>query len=136
MEFNKLVPELSVSNFEKSLDFYTRVLGFKVEYDRREEGFAFLSINGAQLMIEQMNNHWVTGSFEYPLGRGVSFQIEVVAIEPMFVRLNAEAIPLFREPKECWRKPGDEETGEIEFLVMDPDGYLLRFSEFLGVRPI
>ena len=52
---NKLVPELSVSSFEKSLDFYTRVLGFSVAYQREEEGFAFLTINGAQLMIDELD---------------------------------------------------------------------------------
>ena len=55
MEFNKLVPELSVSNIGKSLEFYTNVLGFKVEYERKESKFAFLSYKGSQLMIEEIN---------------------------------------------------------------------------------
>ena len=75
MEFNKLIPELAVSNFDRSLDFYSRVLGFKVEYDRIEEKFAFLSINGAQLMIEEDNGNWVTGPSEFPRGRGINFEI-------------------------------------------------------------
>lgn len=136
MEFNKLVPELTVSDFSRSLDFYVRVLGFKVEYDRPSERFAFLSINGAQLMIEEANGHWVTGELTPPLGRGVNFQIEVEAIEPMVSALKVEGFPLFREPYETWRKTGHEVNGELEFLVQDPDGYLLRFSEWLGSRPI
>ena len=35
--FNKLVPELSVSDFERSLKFYCQVVRFKVEYDRSED---------------------------------------------------------------------------------------------------
>ena len=35
-----LVPELEVSDFAKSLDFYVRVLGFSVLYDRPERPFA------------------------------------------------------------------------------------------------
>jgi hypothetical protein len=29
---------------------------------------------------------------------------------------------------------GDKETGNKQFLVQDPDGYLLRFFEDLGLR--
>lgn len=134
MNFNKLIPELSVSNIQKSLDFYIRVLGFKVEYDRPTDKFAFLSINGAQLMLEEVGSGWITGEMKQPFGRGVNFQIEVESIAPMIEKLKTEKIPLFREPKEVWRKTGSEENGEVEFLVQDPDGYLLRFSQWLGVR--
>src|SRR6185369_13796698 len=60
---NPLVPELSVASFEKSLDFYTRVLGFSVAYDRPEEGFAFLVLDGVQIMIDEIGKGrtWRTG---------------------------------------------------------------------------
>jgi catechol 2,3-dioxygenase-like lactoylglutathione lyase family enzyme len=47
-----LTPELKVTDFKASLDFYTRLVGFKVLYDRPEEDFAMLGINGARIMIE------------------------------------------------------------------------------------
>jgi len=37
---NALVPELSITDFAKSLDFYERILGFSIVYQRQEEGFA------------------------------------------------------------------------------------------------
>nr|HPJ26214.1 VOC family protein [Synergistaceae bacterium] len=37
MDFNRLIPELSVSDYEKSLDFYVNLLGFSVAYVREEE---------------------------------------------------------------------------------------------------
>ena len=132
MIFNKLIPELDVADFQKSLDFYTRILGFKIEYDRPAEKFAFLSIHGAQLMIEEDNGNWVTAPREYPRGRGINFEICVESIEPILKNLKSEAIPLFREPKEIWRKTGETKAGQIEFLVLDPDGYLLRFTQWLG----
>ena len=52
-----LVPELIVSNFERSLKFYTQVLGFSQLYARAEEGFAFLDRNGAQLMIDERSDN-------------------------------------------------------------------------------
>lgn len=55
MKFNSLIPELSVSNIEKSKDFYVNILGFKVEYEREEDKFAFLSLGDAQIMVEEVN---------------------------------------------------------------------------------
>ena len=77
MKFNKLIPELSVTNFEKSLNFYTEIIGFKIEYKRNESKFAMISFQGSQIMIEEKNNHWNTGKLERPFGRGINFQIEV-----------------------------------------------------------
>ncbi len=34
MKYNSLIPELTVSNIDKSIDFYT-LLGFKVKYERK-----------------------------------------------------------------------------------------------------
>ena len=54
VRFNKLIPEISVTDIEDSLRFYTKILGFKVEYSRPEDRFAFLSLQGSQLMIEEI----------------------------------------------------------------------------------
>jgi hypothetical protein len=39
-------------------------------------------------------------------------------------------------PVEGWYRTGGVETGQRQFLVQDPDGYLLRLAEVLGERPI
>ncbi len=44
MKFNSLIPELSVSDFNRSMDFYKGLLGFKVEYEGEESKVAFLSL--------------------------------------------------------------------------------------------
>jgi catechol 2,3-dioxygenase-like lactoylglutathione lyase family enzyme len=134
MIFNKLIPELSVTDIQKSLPFYTEILGFKVEYSRPEEKFYFLSIDGAQLMVEEINNHWWTGELEYPLGRGLNFQIEVDDVSAIIGRLEEAGIALFRPLKESWYRGDGVEFGQIEFLVQDPDGYLLRFIQDIGER--
>ncbi len=131
MKFNKLVPELSVKNFEKSLKFYTEVIGFKVEYNRLDSLFAFLSFQGSQIMIEQENENWKVGKLEYPLGRGINLQIEVESIEPIFKALKKNNYPIFVEPKESSYLVGKKKIRCKELLVQDPDGYLLRFSEDL-----
>ena len=38
MKSNALVPELYVSNYNSSINFYTKILGFKIAYQRKEEG--------------------------------------------------------------------------------------------------
>ncbi|MGW8426745.1 VOC family protein [Peribacillus simplex] len=77
---NSLVPELSVSDINKSLNFYLNILSFKLEYQRPEDKFAMLSLNDCQIMIEEINGYWQTGELSYPFGRGINFQITVSAI--------------------------------------------------------
>lgn len=136
MKFNKLIPELSVSNVHKSLHFYTKTLGFTVEYSRPEDKFYFLSYEDAQIMIEETNNHWGTGELEHPFGRGVNFQIEVSDVSVLVKKLDESNITLFRPLDERWYRGGDTEFGQIEFLVQDPDGYLLRFTQDIGERKL
>jgi catechol 2,3-dioxygenase-like lactoylglutathione lyase family enzyme len=133
---NALVPELSITNFEKSLHFYTQILGFSIAYQRPEEGFAFLTLGQAQIMIDEIGKSrtWATAEFNYPLGRGINLQIEVASLEPLLTNLRANHIQLFLEPEEKWYQVGDYEAGNRQFLVQDPDGYLLRFAEDLGRR--
>ena len=59
MKFNSLIPELSVSNIQNSIKFYTD-LGFHVVYERKADKFAFLELEENQLMIEEINEHWNT----------------------------------------------------------------------------
>jgi catechol 2,3-dioxygenase-like lactoylglutathione lyase family enzyme len=136
MKFNKLIPELSVSNFKKSLDFYINIIGFKIEYKRDESKFAMISYQGSQVMIEEVNNHWNKAKLEYPFGRGINFQIEVKKIKPILDNLEKANYPIFVEPKENWYRQNNKLLGNKEFLVQDPDGYLLRFAEDLGEKPI
>jgi hypothetical protein len=34
-----------------------------------------------------------------------------------------------------WYRMGDVEGGNHQFVVVDPDGYLMRFAQDLGTRP-
>ncbi|MBL7159596.1 VOC family protein [Candidatus Microgenomates bacterium] len=136
MKFNKLIPELSVSNFEKSLKFYTKILGFKIKYKRDESKFAMISFQGSQIMIEEVNNDWSTGKLEYPFGRGINFQIEVNKVQSILDNLKKYNYPIFIESKDSWYRQDNQLLGSKEFLIKDPDGYLLRFAEDLGIKPL
>ncbi|HGF5057725.1 Catechol 2,3-dioxygenase [Vibrio xiamenensis] len=133
--WNPMVPELSVSNFEESLNFYQNLLGFKIRNQRSNPEFAYLENENVQIMLEQIHDTgWSTGELEYPLGRGVNFQMELTDISPILERLNAANVVLYREPKESWYDEGNVLSGQREFLVQDPDGYLLRFTQHLGEK--
>lgn len=127
MNFNKLIPELSVSSLEISKNFYIGILGFKLEYERLADKLAFLSINGAQIMIEEINGNWSVGDLEKPFGRGVNFQIELEDPKSLYEKLKSNNIPLFRELTSSFYETPNGTDEQIEFLVQDPDGYLLRF---------
>jgi catechol 2,3-dioxygenase-like lactoylglutathione lyase family enzyme len=134
--FARLVPELLVSDVNVSLRFWCDLCGFKIAFDRLYEGFAYLDLDGAQVMLEERGRgrNWIAGQMEAPFGRGVNFQIGVKAIDPILASLNAANWPLFMKPEQKWYRTGDVESGVHQFLVQDPDGYLIRFSAGLGRR--
>ena len=132
MSSAKLVPELLVSNHAASRDFYIGIIGFAPRYERPAEKFSYLDLDGAELMIEEETDFWTTAPREKPYGRGINLQIEVAAIAPILARLEEAGIVLFRPVEEAWYRSGDAYSGNRQFLVQDPDGYLLRIFEDLG----
>lgn len=132
-----LVPELVVTNLTTSLHFWCEYIGFSILYERKEEFFAYLELGGAQLMLEQedpMDQSWQTGLMEKPFGRGINFQIEVEAIAPILTRLEQANYTVFLPVEERWYRADTIEFGQKQFLVQDPDGYLVRLIEDLGER--
>jgi catechol 2,3-dioxygenase-like lactoylglutathione lyase family enzyme len=134
----RLVPELLVANVNESLHFWRDLCGFRIAFDRLYEGFAYLDRDGAQIMLEERGHgrNWVTGPLETPLGRGINFQITVASIRPILEALEKARWPLFMASEEKWYHTGAVETGVNQFLVQDPDGYLVRFSAPLGERSV
>ncbi len=135
----KIVPELYCSDFPRSLHFYAEVLGFNVRYVRQEERFAYLDLAGATLMIEQTveeTRTLVAGDLDYPFGRGINLQISIDDVDALYTRVQAAGSRIFLPLEERWYRHHAEEVGNRQFVVMDPDGYLLRFAQDLGARPI
>ncbi|MHC2535936.1 bleomycin resistance protein [Bradyrhizobium diazoefficiens] len=132
--FADLVPELSVSDIQESLSFWRDLLGFEVAYDRPDARFAYLVRGRLQVMLCELNGRWETAEMQRPFGRGINFQMAVDRIEPMLKALDDARWPLYEQPNEVWYRVGDLEVGQREFLVQDPDGYLIRFVERLGTR--
>jgi catechol 2,3-dioxygenase-like lactoylglutathione lyase family enzyme len=129
MQCNQLIPELTVVDLTESLQFYVDTVGFQVESRRESAKFAFVSFQGCQLMLEERRGASETGPLEHPFGRGINFQIRVDRLEPILRALSQNGFPLSRAPQEVRYRWGKSELRQREFLVQDPDGYLLRFIE-------
>ena len=135
-----LVPEMLVRDLVRSLAFYRDLLGFTEKFGRPEDGFVYIEMGHAQIMLEAMPDNpsdaWVTGDLSPPLGRGLNLQIEVADVRAIHDRLVAAGVALFRPLHRSWYREGAHENGQDEFLVQDPDGYLLRFMQHVGTRPV
>lgn len=134
-----LVPELAVTDCDVSVRFWRDLLAFEVLYDRPEEGFAYLALGDAHLMLDQadIGRTWRTAPFDPPLGRGINFQISVPDVADQLKQLREANWPLFMEPEDKWYRIGpNEEAGVRQFLVQDPDGYLVRLQMSLGHRTL
>lgn len=130
-----VVPELTVSDIQKSLSFWCDLLGFQVAYDRPDARFAYLCRASLQVMLCERNGRWEPAEMQFPFGRGINLQMTVDGIEPILNALKDADWQLYEQPNEAWYRVGDQEHGQREFLVQDPDGYLIRFAEGLGMRP-
>lgn len=135
MYFNKNIPELSVTDLDKSLQFY-KTCGFKISYERPEDKFVFLALGEIQFMLQEIqdDDKWQVGDLEYPLGRGINFQLELDSVDKIYEALKDNGYEIAFEMEENWYRLEDKELGNKEFLVQDPDGYLLRFTEDLGQK--
>ena len=127
MKFNSLIPELSVTDIEKSKKFYLN-LGFKIMYERKEDKFCFLYLEDNQIMIEEINNNWNVGEMKYPFGNGINISMTVSDIDSFYEKIISKKIVLFRKIKTSKYRVDDIIYEDKEFLLQDPDGYLLRFN--------
>ena len=131
----RLVPEFAIDDIGRSLAFYVGILGFRILWERPEEGFAYLEREGAELMLDVPGARpWIAGPLEHPYGRGVSLQIEVSNVDALYAAVLAANAPIFLAMEEKWYRAGDILLGNQQFIVLDPDGYLLRFFGSLGRR--
>jgi len=135
---NPLVPELYCSNFNESITFYTDVLGFSMAQQRGDDRHAYLAFQGAQIMIAswERDGTWEPAPLEKPYGRGINFQFLVNNVREIYDAVMSAGLNPFVDiyTKSYWRT--DRMDERTEFAVLDPDGYLLRFSQIISQRPI
>lgn len=135
-----ILPELYCRDFNLTRAFYLNVLGFRIMYERPEDKFMRIERQGAQLMFEELdlsgdNRVWLVAPAEYPFGRGISFQIDTTNVDAFYKKVRESSATIFLPMEEKWYRADDSYLGNRQFIVQDPDGYLLRFAEDIGDRP-
>lgn len=118
------------TSLDSSIEFWCGLCGFKISYSRPDERFAYIVLGSAHLMLEEagVGRNWITGRLERPLGRGVNLQIAVSDSAALANALHQAGVELFMQPETKWYDVGVAEAGVQQFLVQDPDGYLIRFQ--------
>ncbi len=83
------------------------------------------------MMVEGINGagrRWLTGNMEKPFGRGVNFQWTVSDVEALYSRVKQKSInSIYLEIETKHYVCGSETSRQQQFIVQDPDGYLIRF---------
>ena len=125
-QLNKLTPNLVVSDVGRSIAFYRDRLGFEVETTVPDaEPYVFAIVRSGPVQIFLNAPEPATEEFPSlkgrPLGGTFTMYIEVIGIERTYEEMKAQ-IPIAVPLETKW-------YGVAEFLVADPDGYLITFAE-------
>jgi uncharacterized glyoxalase superfamily protein PhnB len=118
----KIITEISVSNMQKSLDFYN-LLGFTKDADGiiDEQGsqWSSLSLGGSDLWLirEDIAKEFDNGGKK---GNGVTLYVGVDDVDAVYEQVNTGGLKMnvVKEIETMW-------YGLRQFSLFDPDGYLL-----------
>lgn len=124
--FNKLTPNLIVSNVERSVAFYRDVLGFTVAFTVPDQSpLVFAAVQSGP--IEIFLNAPEPAMAEYPafkdqpIGGTLTLFIDVVDVQAAHDSLK-DRVTIVMPFEKKW-------YGVTEFAFTDPDGYIITFAE-------
>jgi uncharacterized glyoxalase superfamily protein PhnB len=114
-----VIPQLRITNAERSLHYYVECLGFKVDWEHRfEPGFPLF----AQLTRQGQTIFLTEHAGDCQLGGAVYFIVPDAAT-CLSAFEQRGAVPINSLTNTAW--------GTCEFLLSDPDGNRLRFASEL-----
>jgi catechol 2,3-dioxygenase-like lactoylglutathione lyase family enzyme len=119
-EFLKIVPVLKVTDMQRSVDFYTGILGFTVAWRAANDGGGencMLQAGAADLLLS-------TGAHlgDRPQFTGTLY-FNMAGVQEFFERVKSQVDIVW--PLEAM------DYGQREFGIRDSDGYTLAFAEAL-----
>ena len=127
-----LVPELDVSDLAASHHFYVGLIGFHELFSRPDEGFVYLRLNRADLMLQQADGpgrRFRTAPLEPPYGRGINLQISHPDLDGAHHRLIFAGAGFVVPLETKTYRAGSNNIQVDQFVIADPDGYLIRLQQ-------
>lgn len=99
-----------------------------------------LERQGSRIMLDEIPAHldnpmkrtWLTGPLTFPFGRGINLEIKTEQIDALYAQVQHARAPIFLPLEERRYQTGHSLLQVKQFIVQDPDGYLLRFSQALN----
>jgi uncharacterized glyoxalase superfamily protein PhnB len=130
VKFQKITPNLVVSNVSASLKFYEQVLGLARQMTVPEqEPFVFASVGSGSVEIFLNQKETVVAEYAAfagkPLGGTFTMYVEVDNVEELHRRLQLHKVKMVMPMEKKF-------YGMQEFAVSDPDGYLITFAQRVG----
>jgi uncharacterized glyoxalase superfamily protein PhnB len=127
MKFSKLTPNLVVTDVARSVAFYRDNLGMEIGMSVPDEPpYVFASVVHGSVEIFFNATEAVRADFPQMLVHGVggalTLYLEVDDVDRLHLDLSAKGVTIVMEPKTQF-------YGMREFMIADPDGWLLMFAQ-------
>ena len=117
MKYKALRPILWTAQLNETIAFYKNVLGFTVDEQNDEWGWASLSKDDIELMLARPNEHI---PFTKPMFTG-SFYITTDHVDRLWEKLKDNAEVVYGIENFDW--------GMREFAIYDNNGYIIQFGQ-------
>ena len=136
--FKKLTPDLMVINVAKTVEYYTKKLGFKLDMlvpeneetietelrDGKEYVYAMVSRDGVFVMFMRKDVYEkdVPALKGVTIGASATFYCEVDNIDELRDSFKGKGVEIIKDLSVTW-------YGMREFYIQDCNGYILGFAE-------
>lgn len=122
----KLIPTFKCKNMQESLEFYSKILGFEVDFmlttSTGEKDFHYASLKKDQCELH-LSTHAGDGVF------GSVIYVQVEEVDNLFAQFVKNGLMIVgKKDSPVHIGPTDQTWGMREFYVDDPSGNTLRFG--------
>ena len=114
--------EIFVADLNAFVDFYTRVLGFELESDKRTEATPYAAVVRDSVRIGGVLPWSSVDRGQRAVPTGTEIVLEVDDLDAEYRRVTSAGWPLAEEVR---RRP----WGLTDFRLYDPDGYYIRITD-------
>ena len=119
----QMSPQFVVRDIEKSIEFYTKVLGFAIDF-RFEDFYAGIIKNGYSIHLKS-GKHSIEERKRKRAHEDLDIIFSIENIPSLYAELSKSSVEMIQPLR-------DMDYGK-EFYIADPDGYIIGFVEPLPI---